>query len=316
MLSYTADQLARETRLLISEVTLLADAVIGEGAGLRALGLEPDSHFDQTRHPDDLVDLERYDIWAEIGRVERYVRHQEWHRSLPTDIASLAMVVERTFSPIVVSGYEEERANHPEGDFPGAHEDGAGDVALGHFYLGILAELVALASARLKVDRSERLSVAEIAHLLDMREATVVTNAHRRKFPSIEQNHRRYAEAVDVLPWMVENGYRPTDMQGRETGNDTKADAVQDYVIVPVARDGSWFSPATASGGRYTIGAKGSETSYADYFEALAELLKMPTPRWRRPNEHGNRGIVAGVRFDRVRLRDVDCAAADEKCTD
>src|SRR5690606_8394651 len=131
---------------------------------------------------------------------------QEWDQGLPTDILTLATAVERAFSPAVVSGYEEERASHPEDTIPDAHEDGAGDIVLGHFPLGILAEHVDQAQARLKVDRSERLSVAEIALLLDMREATVVTNAHRKKFPSIEENHRRYAEAANVLPWLIENG--------------------------------------------------------------------------------------------------------------
>ena len=78
---------------------------------------------------------------------------------------------------------------------------------------------------------------------------------------------------------------------------------------VPVSRDGSWFSPDTVSGGRYTIGPKGAERKIANYFEALAELMKMPTPRWRRPNGQGNRGIVAAVRFDRVRRLDLDLAS-------
>ena len=97
-LAYTADQLARETRLLCSEVSLLTDSIIGDGAGQRALGLgaasisvRPPSR--RPRGP------ERYDVWAEITRVERYGPQPGMAPSLPTDISMLAMVVERIFSP-------------------------------------------------------------------------------------------------------------------------------------------------------------------------------------------------------------------------
>ena len=48
------------------------------------------------------------------------------------------------------------------------------------------------------------------------------------------------------------------------------------------------------------------EQKVADYFEALALLTAMPTPRWRRPNSEGNRGIVAGIDFHRVPRERID----------
>src|SRR5690606_3433750 len=67
--------------------------------------------------------------------------------------------------------------------------------------------------------------------------------------------------------------------------------------LVPVARDGSWFSPDLERSSGYTIGAKGDECVVIGYEQALAQLRLMAVPRWRRPNGKGNWGIVAGVEW-------------------
>jgi len=66
---------------------------------------------------------------------------------------------------------------------------------------------------------------------------------------------------------------------------------------VPQAKDGSVFSPALGVRGGFTVGAKGDERKISDFDEALAFLKAQPTARWRRPNEKGNWGIVAGIRW-------------------
>jgi len=77
-----------------------------------------------------------------------------------------------------------------------------------------------------------------------------------------------------------------------------------DHVMfVPVAADGSIFHPGLARGGRFTIGAKGEEVQHSSFEDALAALQKMATPRWRRPNEAGNWGIVAGRDWKRIERR-------------
>lgn len=312
-LIYTADQLFRETQLLATELALLTDYAVGAGAGVRALDLDPASDFAQSRHPDDLGEVRGMAVWQYISRIERYVQHQEWHEALPADIHSLGLIVERTFSPAVIAEYEAERADAD--DIQGAFEEGAADVPVGFFHRGILADLVALARARLKVDQGERLTMADIAMLLDVKEPTVVTNAHRKNFASVEDGNRRYAEPADALPWMIKQGYLPTQGLSGEgafaaAGTPTDATAGDDLLFVPVARDGTWFSPECRSGGRYTIGAKGEELKFTDYFEALTALVKMPTPYWRRSNANGKPGIVAGVRFDRIRRAELERALA------
>ena len=65
--------------------------------------------------------------------------------------------------------------------------------------------------------------------------------------------------------------------------------------LVPVAKDGSWFGPHVGRGGVFQIGEKGAEFRVSGYEAALAQLRTMSPPRWRRPNEKGNWGIVSGV---------------------
>jgi len=70
--------------------------------------------------------------------------------------------------------------------------------------------------------------------------------------------------------------------------------------LVPVAKDGTWFSPGLKRLSGYTIGAKGEEIVVEDYQEALKRLRQMSRPHWRRPNPKGNWGIVTGIQWKSV----------------
>lgn len=80
-------------------------------------------------------------------------------------------------------------------------------------------------------------------------------------------------------------------------------DFADDVIFVPVAADGSLFNPGLARGGKFMIGAKGEEVSHPTFEEALGALQKMATPRWRRPNDAGNWGIVSGREWKRIERR-------------
>ena len=80
-------------------------------------------------------------------------------------------------------------------------------------------------------------------------------------------------------------------------------DFSDEVVFVPVAADGSHFHPGLARGGKFMIGAKGEEVQHSSFDEALTALQQMATPRWRRPNEAGNWGIVSGRDWKRIERR-------------
>lgn len=85
-----------------------------------------------------------------------------------------------------------------------------------------------------------------------------------------------------------------------EPQDEGEAVALERMFFVPVARDGSMFTPDLLRNGVYRIGAKGAEEDVADFSTALARLNAMPVPRWRRPNEKGLWGIVSGVAWQRI----------------
>lgn len=67
-------------------------------------------------------------------------------------------------------------------------------------------------------------------------------------------------------------------------------------LMVPVAKDGTWFGPHLArSGDRYSVGEKGKEFQVKGFANALDILARMPVAQWRRPNENDHWGIVSAV---------------------
>ena len=69
---------------------------------------------------------------------------------------------------------------------------------------------------------------------------------------------------------------------------------------VPVAADGTTFNPDLVRRGYFTVGAKGAEEKHDSFDVALEALIRMDTPRWRRPNAAGNWGIVSGRSWKEV----------------
>lgn len=305
-------QLSREIRLAIVELTLLADAAIGETAGLRMLGMEDTSDFAQSRHPDDLPNPDGFSIGQAVERLRKYVHEQVWDDRIAQDIRWVGVVVERVFSPAVLAEYAADKdadvaaLGAERVDIPAPFEEGSGEIPFCYFHLGLLDQLVRHAQARLKVDQDERLTMSEMALLTGKRDANLATTAHRKVFPTYEENGKRYAEVTDVLPWLEANGYIPTKGVDYHDIPESAYASVEEYFFVPVAKDGSAFLPNCASGGRFTLGEKGAEQKVDDYFVALETLQRMRTPRWRRPGPSGVPGIVTGVRFERMSRREIE----------
>jgi len=79
--------------------------------------------------------------------------------------------------------------------------------------------------------------------------------------------------------------------------NSTPQPAPRQELFVPYASDGSCFNPSLKRAGKYTIGDKEDEVTFADFEDALEYLRQMGVAKWRRPNPNGNWGIVTAVRW-------------------
>ncbi len=173
------------------------------------------------------------------------------------------------------------------------------------------------AIGRLKIDANEPLSVHELAAVTQVttkrlqnaiyaKSADAPIVAKDGSIPAAAAH--RWLEARDYKAsiWREFIACKGWEEDGKAIVPAATENEARDFLFVPEARDGTVFSPISCKrGGKngtayYTVGAKDAEVDYEDYDEALAALSKMSTPRWRRPNENGNFGIVSAERWRRL----------------
>lgn len=191
-----------------------------------------------------------------------------------------------------------------------------------------LLKTQAKAQARLNFDEGIPLTAQELADLTGVSLKRVQNAAYEKGGRGPVMNKQGRIEREGAMDWLTRKGFKfsiwpQITALGSLTRDWGKAESVDpallvndsieeaaeefeaDYVFVPVAADRTRFLPSTRRDQGYQVGAKGSETYFADYFEALQALSRQPTPRWRRPNEAGNWGIVSGVAWERVARTDL-----------
>ena len=165
-----------------------------------------------------------------------------------------------------------------------------------------LSKIVALAQSRWNLDHTTGdVDPASLAILGGLSEGRIrnMMSGEGRAF----ENTGGRISATSALAWLLD---RPAFFNSIwQQSDDAVAgvfgpDVLDEVVFVPVAADGSLFHPGLVRGDKFTIGAKGEEVQCANFEEALGALQKMITPRWRRPNEAGNWGIVSGRDWKRI----------------
>ncbi len=102
---------------------------------------------------------------------------------------------------------------------------------------------------------------------------------------------------------MARPSFKPSVWHLDDAANTVAADeqieVLGDILFVPVAKDGTFFSPECKRSSGYQLGPKGLERTYDDYVEALEALNAMEVPRWRRPNARGYWGTVTAISWTR-----------------
>lgn len=184
------------------------------------------------------------------------------------------------------------------------------------------------ALARLNFDEGVPLTAQELALLSGVSLKRVQNAAYEKGEGGPVMNKHGRIEREGAMEWLTRKNFKFSVWQqitalgplsagwGRDVSVDPalvvnddivdeEAEVEDDYVFVPVAGDRTRFDPAFRREQGYQIGAKGTEVYVPDYFEALDALSRQTTPRWRRPNEAGNWGIVSGVTWERIRRSDL-----------
>jgi len=317
-LNYSFEQLRLEAGLLIAEFAAFVDGFTGiEDAGLHALNVQTGddaTHADReiagNRYPNDFANqIERFHIWSSLLELHEYVQERRAPRTPDMTVLWVEQAVASVFSPPVVATFGREGMDLLGSDeiLPPLPEEQFGQTDVGAYYMRLIPQLLAHGKARLKVDRGDDLTLAEIALLTGQKEQTVMTASHRSRFHTTLQDGRRLAKISDVLEYLIAYGYQPTQEPGGSTSSkNVSAEVLDEVVFVPVARDGTSFLPDVRINGRYVIGAKGDEQRVQDYFEALSLLQRMRVARWRRKGSAKAPGIVSGIRFERVAVKQIN----------
>jgi hypothetical protein len=173
-----------------------------------------------------------------------------------------------------------------------------------------LTRLVSIASNRWAMDNGEAVEPAALAYFGGVSEGRIrnLMSGENRTFTS-KDGRIPAAEALKWLEGRSEFWNSVWREQSLPMYAHEPSAPLGCAAFVPVARDGSMFHPSVRRGSSYTIGKKGAEEQISDFDEALTKLQQMPVPYWRRPNASGNWGSVAGVRWERVDLADLNSTA-------
>lgn len=204
----------------------------------------------------------------------------------------------------------------------------------GHALLGHTTSTRDQARARLALDQAQPITLHALALLSGVTPKRIQNAIYAKtdEAPLVGKNGLIAPEACEAwlnardFHWSIWKQVSAMAPLAAEWGKDVPFEAsddsgqVEDFVFVPVANDGSYFHPGLLRGGDvrerdgtvgYSIGGKGDERVVRDFDEALADLSKMETPRWRRPNsESQNWGIVTGQTWKRVRRSELEGLSA------
>jgi hypothetical protein len=187
---------------------------------------------------------------------------------------------------------------------------------------GAVLQSCLAAEARLKIDEGTALSVHELAAVTNVTTKRLQNAIYAKTEDAPILGRDGLIPVESAARWLKAREYVPSIWQeyvgGRCWEGDLSTTSTpseelpelepEQYLFVPEARDGTVFSPNHCRRPEvgYTIGSKGAERHFTDYAEALAALVSMPRPHWRRPNGNGVFGIVSAERWRRLSQRELD----------
>ena len=165
---------------------------------------------------------------------------------------------------------------------------------------GPLLPIIQMARARLNLDNGVGVDPEGLA-LLGGVKLSRIRNMMSGATPELPKDFSGQLSNEAVRAWLEKRDcFLPTLQQPGSGSVTPEVTSDIDPIFVPVARDGSMFTPNVHRNGSYQIGEKGDEETLRNYDEALSRLQAMSVARWRRPNENGNWGIVAAIEWRRV----------------
>lgn len=166
-----------------------------------------------------------------------------------------------------------------------------------------LLPIIAMARARWNLDNGHGVAPEGLA-LLGGVKLTRIRNMMSGSSPELPKDAAGLLSNEAARAWLEgRDCFLATLTESLEVDSVVSMEEAVDPIFLPVARDGSMFTPDVRRGARYQVGEKGNERYHDNFDEALADLQAMSVAKWRRPNSEGNWGIVSAVEWRRVDRR-------------
>lgn len=115
-----------------------------------------------------------------------------------------------------------------------------------------------------------------------------------------------WREAIEVIANGLAAPFQEVEGGQGDAEGAAQEDRATEWVFVPRAADESLFAPELMRRNGWTVGPRGNERSFGDYWRALAFLQASSQPCWRRPNELGAFNLVTGKDWVRVARDELD----------
>jgi hypothetical protein len=150
------------------------------------------------------------------------------------------------------------------------------------------------ASARAKIDHSVSggLTFEELGALAGVSRKSILNLLGRGSRAALQRNLDGLITVESAKRWLLARpDFRPSlwqEQKGTSTQH-SEPSLIGEPLFVPVAADGSWFSPTNClrrddqddQDPHYYVANGDNEESYEDYWEALNFLARAASPRWR-----------------------------------
>ncbi|CTQ77384.1 hypothetical protein [Roseibium alexandrii] len=170
----------------------------------------------------------------------------------------------------------------------------------------VIQTIVSWSSGRHALDNGQPIEPSGLALLADVNERTV-KNLMAKKQEGL-RNKNGKVEHGEAVEWLEsKKNYWNSVWMSQDFNEDAEiaAESEEQFVFVPVTRDGSIFHPGLIDKIGFRVGPKDKQSDCETYEEALQKLQTMPKPYWSRKNANGMRVVLSGIRWERLSLSEL-----------
>ena len=179
-----------------------------------------------------------------------------------------------------------------------------------------MEQTIAAALARRKLDHPhtrEGLTPDELAALARVSRKSIMNLIAPGKSGVLQRDSAGRITTESARRWLLaRSDFRPSVWQEQKDISVShlkpESTATVEPLFVPVASDGSWFSPADRHqrDDHYYVGNSDDERKFDDYWTALEFLIRAASPRWRYADATGRSRIKVAIGWQRRSRKDVE----------